>query len=101
MNRVQMNRVRTNGVETNGVETNWVDAVAGYRCPGLPRAAGTTAGGRSFHIAFEVDDCYAAETFLIEKNVPVARVPKPRPDGAVQLYLFDPDNHVIELFSWP
>ena len=69
--------------------------------PGLPRPAGTTAGGRSFHIAFEVDDCYAAEKALLEKGVEIARRPKPRPDGAVQLYLFDPDNHVIELFSGP
>ena len=68
---------------------------------GLPRAPGTTAGGRSFHIAFEVDDCHAAEKWLSEKEIPIARGAKPRPDGAIQLYLFDPDNHVIELFSGP
>ena len=38
---------------------------------------------------------------LAENNVPVAAGPRPRGDGATQLYIYDPDGHMIELAYIP
>ena len=68
--------------------------------------AGLASGGGSvvshgFHVAFEVEDCEAATARLAELKIPLAVGPHTRPDGARQLYLRDPDGHLIELFSTP
>jgi len=52
---------------------------------------------RNHHFAFEVDDAYAAAALLKAKGIPLIDDAKLRPDGAVQVFLADPDNHVIEL----
>jgi catechol 2,3-dioxygenase-like lactoylglutathione lyase family enzyme/uncharacterized protein YunC (DUF1805 family) len=54
---------------------------------------------RTQHIAFEVDDAEAAEARLRELNVPQLAGTKQRPDGILQMYVCDPDGHVIELCS--
>ena len=53
----------------------------------------------SQHTAFEVDDAHATLAFLKERNVAVVDGPKLRPDGYVQIFVTDPDGHVIELCS--
>ncbi len=55
---------------------------------------------RTRHTAFLVDDALAAKARLDELGIPIASGPKPRPDGPMQLTVFDPDNNVIELFSF-
>jgi catechol 2,3-dioxygenase-like lactoylglutathione lyase family enzyme len=66
--------------------------------------AGVPAGNglrpsRGFHYAFEVQDCDAAIARLEHLKIPVAAGPAVRPDGARQVYVRDPDGHLIELFS--
>lgn len=56
---------------------------------------------RSQHIAFAVDDATACVPRLKESNVPILSGPKPRPDGYIQVFVSDPDGHVVELCSPP
>jgi catechol 2,3-dioxygenase-like lactoylglutathione lyase family enzyme/uncharacterized protein YunC (DUF1805 family) len=56
---------------------------------------------RTQHVAFAVDDAEAALTRLRELQVSVLSGPKPRPDGYMQVFVMDPDGHVIELCSPP
>ena len=55
----------------------------------------------SQHTAFEVDDARATIAHLQEKNIAIVDGPKLRPDGYVQVFVTDPDGHVIELCSAP
>lgn len=68
---------------------------------GLPDAPPTAGAGRVFHYAFEVDDCHAATARLKKLGVRVRGGPSLRPDGCVQTWCYDPDGHVLELFSRP
>ncbi|MFO1499739.1 MAG: VOC family protein [Verrucomicrobiota bacterium] len=52
---------------------------------------------RGNHFALRVDDLIAWARHLEEKQI-AFRGPKSRPDGAEQIFLQDPDGHVIELF---
>ena len=56
---------------------------------------------RGHHIAFAVDDVNAAHQRVWSLGIEVADGPKTRPDGAFQLYIYDPDGHLVELFSLP
>ena len=62
---------------------------------------GRTKTSRGHHLAFSVEDAAAAATELEAAGVPFLSKPKLRPDGAVQVFVFDPDGHVIELCSLP
>src|SRR5205085_3652539 len=64
----------------------------------LPAAQRTP---RTQHLAFEVDDAAAAFAHLQAMDVPVIAPPKPRPDGYLQVFVADPDGHVVELCSPP
>jgi catechol 2,3-dioxygenase-like lactoylglutathione lyase family enzyme len=55
---------------------------------------------RGNHFALRVDDLAPWEAHLQALNIEY-RPPKPRPDGARQLFLRDPDGHTIELFTSP
>jgi len=52
------------------------------------------------HFALRVDDLDPWEQHLKEVGADFAPR-KPRPDGASQVFLRDPDGHVIELFTPP
>lgn len=56
---------------------------------------------RTQHFAFEVADAEAVIPRLKELQVPILSGPKPRPDGAMQVFVTDPDGHVVELCSPP
>lgn len=56
---------------------------------------------RALHIAFRVADATAAAEVLNEHGVEIIAGPRNRPDGAVQLYILDPDGHQIEITSPP
>jgi catechol 2,3-dioxygenase-like lactoylglutathione lyase family enzyme/uncharacterized protein YunC (DUF1805 family) len=58
-------------------------------------------GSRTQHAAFLVDDAQATLPRLKEHGVQILSGPKPRPDGYLQVFLADPDGHVIELCSPP
>lgn len=68
---------------------------AGFSVTGDSRAS------RNHHFAFEVDDCLAATERLKEFGLTIAGGPQRRPDGPTQVYVNDPDGHVVELFSHP
>jgi len=58
------------------------------------------SSNRGNHFALQVDDVDAWEAQL--RNQHAEFVPrKLRPDGALQVFLRDPDGHVIELFTPP
>lgn len=52
---------------------------------------------RNHHFAFEVEDAKAAAETLKAMGIPLVDDAKTRPDGAVQVFLTDPDGHVVEL----
>jgi len=55
---------------------------------------------RGNHFALLVDDFDAWENYLIEKQIKFAPR-RLRPDGALQLYVIDPDGHYVELCTLP
>jgi catechol 2,3-dioxygenase-like lactoylglutathione lyase family enzyme len=55
---------------------------------------------RTRHFAFEVADALAAKSLLDEWGIEIVAGPKSRPDGPVQLYVLDPDQNLVELFSF-
>ena len=61
------------------------------------RKVGKTSRGH--HFAFRVDDLNRAVELLNEAGVTIVDGPKIRPDGPQQLYIEDPDGHLVELFS--
>jgi len=67
---------------------------------GMPISTATEIA-RAFHYAFVVDDCDATAKQLRQQGVQIVEGPRTRPDGARQLYLRDPDQHLVELFSVP
>lgn len=56
------------------------------------------SSNRGNHFALRVEDLDAWEAHFRKLNV-AFRPQKPRPDGALQVFVADPDGHVIELFS--
>ncbi|MBS0264963.1 MAG: VOC family protein, partial [Planctomycetes bacterium] len=65
---------------------------------GLPDAPATAGAGRVFHFAFEVPSFEVAKARLEKAGVKV-RGTGMRPDGFNQLWCYDPDGHVVELFA--
>ena|ERR1043166_2634971 len=53
------------------------------------------------HFALRVDDPHAVLRELEARGWSKLRGPAPRPDGALQLFVSDPDGYVIELMSAP
>ena len=53
------------------------------------------------HFALRVEDPHAAKAYLESRGLTWFRGPAPRPDGAIQLFITDPDSYMIELFSGP
>ena len=60
------------------------------------RSADPDARARGNHFAVRVGDVDGAAAHLRAKEIPF-RGPVRRPDGARQIFLSDPDGHVIEL----
>ena len=54
---------------------------------------------RSHHFAFLVEDATATYARAQELGLKIVSPPKARPDGFVQVFLNDPDGHVVELCS--
>jgi catechol 2,3-dioxygenase-like lactoylglutathione lyase family enzyme len=60
---------------------------------------GGTLISRGHHIAFAVEDVVKALKIVQERGVRIASPLQQRPDGFKQMYLYDPDGHVVELVS--
>jgi len=56
---------------------------------------------RTHHLAFLVEDATKAAEQLTGKGIDLISGPRPRPDGAIQVFLNDPDGHVVEITSPP
>lgn len=67
---------------------------AGFHTP-----AENVGAGRTMHFAFEVDNARQAAEELRRLGVRIRGGPSLRPDGPVQIWCYDPDGHVVELFS--
>lgn len=52
---------------------------------------------RNHHFAFEVEDAAAAAESLKNRGFELVDDAKRRPDGAIQMFIADPDGHVVEL----
>jgi len=55
---------------------------------------------RDNHFALRVEDLEAWHHHLRPLGV-IVRGPVKRPDGATQIFIGDPDGHLVELFSYP
>ena len=55
---------------------------------------------RTHHFAFEVDNAVQAAEKMQELGIEVVAGPKQRPDGPTQMYIFDPDHNLVELYSY-
>ncbi len=53
----------------------------------------------SLHVAFLVEDVGEWAAMLRERGVTNLRGPSPRPDGARQVFLYDPDGYQLELLE--
>ncbi|MDG1894919.1 MAG: VOC family protein [Fuerstiella sp.] len=52
---------------------------------------------RNHHFAFEVQDARGAAEILKSLGIQLVADAKTRPDGAIQVFIADPDGHVVEL----
>jgi len=66
-----------------------------------PAGMGGGFNTRGHHVAFLVPDAHQAAEFLTQQGLSLVSPPKLRPDGAVQVFVHDPDGHLIELCSVP
>jgi catechol 2,3-dioxygenase-like lactoylglutathione lyase family enzyme len=64
----------------------------------MPYRRDEMATGYGSHAAFEVEDLKAAVQHLRTLNVELVGGPRPRGDGVQQIFICDPDGHMIELF---
>ena len=67
--------------------------------PAGNQVAANASISRTRHFAFEVEDAFAAQAALEAAGLTLAAGPKQRPDGPTQIYVQDPDGHLVELFS--
>ena len=58
---------------------------------------GVKSLSRGHHFAYITDDFEEALAGIESQGIEIADGPKVRPDGARQVYVFDPDRHVIEI----
>jgi catechol 2,3-dioxygenase-like lactoylglutathione lyase family enzyme len=65
---------------------------------GWANQGGTTVS-RSHHLAFAVDDVTATLKIVELHAGQIASPLQVRPDGFKQLYVYDPDGHLVELVS--
>lgn len=62
-----------------------------------PGERGVKKVTRGQHLAFNVGDFGQAMDLLQQHGIEIAAGPKQRPDGTAQVYVRDPDGHLIEL----
>jgi len=67
--------------------------------PAGPGLENKPENNRTHHVAFRVDDVPACAKKIATMNVSVVAKPALRPDGFWQMFIQDPDGHVIELCS--
>lgn len=58
-------------------------------------------GSRALHFAFGVSEIHLFRSHLLACGVAIPKDIKPRPDGALQMFVRDPDGYWIEIVSRP
>lgn len=66
---------------------------------GFAEPVGEVGAGRTMHYAFQVENAEQAAETLQRLGVRIRGGPSQRPDGFCQIWCYDPDGHVVELFS--
>ena len=72
---------------------------AGARVAIINLSLGTSNREHEVALAGAVADALAASRSLADQGITLAAGPKQRPDGPTQIYVYDPDGHLVELFS--
>ena len=80
-------------------QVHLIENFGGAANPGDPNVTDKTMAGVAAHFAFRVADAAAAADHLRDHGVRIMGGPVPRPDGPIQVWFFDPDGHVVEVFS--
>ena len=75
------------------IESNELSGKAGWGDRAVERIS------RGLHIAFRTDDFEKALRAIDRYGLEIASGPKTRPDGTNQVYIYDPDRHLIEICS--
>jgi catechol 2,3-dioxygenase-like lactoylglutathione lyase family enzyme len=69
--------------------------------PGTGKAGtAVETNSRGHHFAFLVENAEEAYREVFNLGLPIVSPPKKRPDGAVQVFVQDPDGHLVELCSF-
>jgi catechol 2,3-dioxygenase-like lactoylglutathione lyase family enzyme len=84
----------------NGFELHLILAADTTAPAGFGELGKGAASGLAHHLGFEVPDLAATVAHLRRHDVTIVGGPLPRSDGAVQLYVLDPDGNFIEFFQW-
>ena len=82
-----------------GQELHLIGAADTTSAAGWPDPGPSAHSGLAGHLAIEVDDLDAERARLETNRVSVFAGPLKRGDGVVQLYVHDPDGHLVELFA--
>ena len=80
------------GVQIHATEQSAEAGPAGW-------AKGGAITSRAHHIAFAVGDVSKSLAVVEAEGIRIASPLQVRPDGYKQLYVYDPDGHVVELVS--
>ncbi|HEY7347126.1 MAG TPA: VOC family protein [Ktedonobacterales bacterium] len=83
------------GFQIHLIDAHDTSAPSGF---GVPRDAART--GRGHHLAFEVADLGACLAHLAAHGIEIVGGPQARGDGVTQVFVEDPDGHLLEFFAW-
>jgi catechol 2,3-dioxygenase-like lactoylglutathione lyase family enzyme len=94
---------RITWVRKGGAELHLMDCSESPQEPGDKPAPHPPGRDPSLvrHVALAVKDADAVVQVLNEHNIPIILGPRPRGDGATQIFCFDPDGHLVELHTLP
>lgn len=68
--------------------------------PGMGDPGPGEVTGLATHFAFEVTDLAAMQARLEDHGAELSGGPTARGDGFMQIWLLDPDGHMLEFFQW-
>jgi catechol 2,3-dioxygenase-like lactoylglutathione lyase family enzyme len=93
----------TSWYRKGNAEIHMVHVIDAAQTPGDPKLNiyGDKDHSRARHFAFAVQDMDQVVSELNRHGIPIILGPRPRGDGATQLFCYDPDKHLIEFHTLP
>lgn len=88
-------------LQAGRTQVHLIGDMEGSTTPGCGLDPDQVGAGLTHHFAFEVQDARAAHEVLVSSGVRIQGGPSNRPDGCIQVWFYDPDNHCVEIFSRP